>query len=154
WLIKNTRYTNMFCTHYIDFPGGQPAIFPGLEAKFESDKGDPAWTVQQQLDRELLGRSMFANRSHGTCTSTAVLVTTVLRALGIPTRMVLALPLVDATDPAQVALVRDNLHHHRVQRTVLLGLSGIKGYANHTFNEVFVGGRWVRLNDANLGQNI
>jgi hypothetical protein len=154
WLMSHSKFTNMFCTHYVDFRDGQPAVHPGLEAKFESDKGDPSWTLQQQFERELLGRSMFANRSHGTCTSTAVLLTTVLRALGIPTRMVLALPLVDATDSAQVEMVRENLHHHRVKRTVLLGLSGVKGYANHTFNEVFVGGRWVRLNDSKLGQNI
>jgi hypothetical protein len=153
WLLAHSKFTNMFCTHYIDFPGGEPAVYPGLEAKFESDKGDPSWTLQQQLDHELFGRSMFANRSHGTCTSTAVYLTTVLRALGIPTRMVLALPLVDATDPAQVAMVENGLHHHRVRRTVLLGLAGAKGYSNHTFNEVFVGGRWVRLNDSKLGQN-
>ena len=36
---------------------------------------------------------------------------------------------------------------------LLQGLSGAKGYANHTFNEVFVGGRWVRLNERTLGQN-
>jgi hypothetical protein len=154
WLMGHTRFTNMFCTHYVEFPDGRPAIYPGLEARFESDKGDPAWTVQQQFERELLGRSMFANRSRGTCTSSAVLITTVMRALGIPTRMVLALPLVDANDPAQLAMVRENLHHHRVRRTVLLGLSSMKGYANHTFNEVFVGGRWVRLNYAKLGQNV
>src|SRR5205085_4113628 len=108
------------------------------KAKFESDKGNPAWTVQQQFDHELFGRSMFANRSHGTCTSTAVYLTTVLRALGIPTRMVLALPLVDATDPAQMSMVEKNLTHHRVRRTALLGLATAKGYSNHTFNEVLV----------------
>ena len=50
--------------------------------------------------------------------------------------------------------MRENLHHHGVKRAILLGLSGVKGYANHTFNEVFVGGRWVRLNYSKLGQNI
>jgi hypothetical protein len=154
WLMKNSKYTNMFCTHYIDYAEGKPAVYPGLQAKFESDKGDPSWTVQEQLERELFGRTMFANRSHGTCTSTAVFLTTALRAVGIPTRMVMALPLVDATDPAQVAMVRDNLHHHGVKRAVLLGIAGVKGYANHTFNEVHVGGRWVRLNYSKLGQNI
>jgi hypothetical protein len=154
WLLSHSKYSNMFCTHYVEFPGDQPRVRPGLEAKFDSDKGDAAWTRQEQFEHELFGRSMFANRSHGTCTSTAVYLTTVLRALGIPTRMVLALPLVDATDPAQMALVQNNIHHHRVRRTILLGLSGIKGYANHTFNEVFVGGRWVRLNYSSLGQNI
>ena len=47
----------------------------------------------------------------------------------------------------------EGIHHHRVRRTLLQGLSGAKGYANHTFNEVFVGGRWVRLNYKTLGQN-
>jgi hypothetical protein len=40
-----------------------------------------------------------------------------------------------------------------VRRTLLLGLSSATGYANHTFNEVYVGGRWVRLNYKTLGQN-
>jgi hypothetical protein len=154
WLLDNSKYRNMFCTHYVEFANGQPIIPAGLEAKFESDKGDPAWSIQQQFEHELFGRSMFANRSHGSCTSTAVLLTTALRAVGIPTRMVLALPLVDPTDPAQMTMVRDNLTHHRVRHTALLGLASAKGYANHTFNEVFVGGRWVRLNYKSLGQNI
>jgi hypothetical protein len=88
WLIANTRYVNMFCTHYMHYPNGHAAIYPGLEERFEVDKGNPAWTVQEQLDRELFGRSMFATRTHGSCTSSAVLLTTALRALGIPTRMV------------------------------------------------------------------
>jgi Transglutaminase-like superfamily len=153
WLMKRSTFTNMFGTHYIHFPSGKAAVYPGLEAKFASDKGDPSWTTEEQFERELFGRSMFAKRSHGTCTSTAVYLTTALRALGIPTRMVLALPLVDGTDPGQVAKVRNNLHHHRVRRTVLLGVSAAAGYANHTFNEVLVGGRWVRLNYSKLGQN-
>jgi hypothetical protein len=153
WLMANTKYVNMFCTHYIYYPAGRPAIYPGLKARFESEKGDRAWTVQEQLDHELLGRSMFANRTHGSCTSSAVFVTTALRALGIPSRMVLGIPLVDGNDRDQLAMVAKGIHHHRVRSTLLQGLSGAKGYANHTFNEVFVGGRWVRLNYNRLGQN-
>ena len=151
WLMANSKYVNMFCTHYMHYPEGRAAIYPGLEARFEQEKGDRAWTVQEQLDHELFGRSMFANRTHGSCTSIAVYLTTALRALGIPTRMVLGIPMVDGNDPAQLAMVRNGIHHHRVRRTLLQGLSGAKGYANHTFNEVFVGGRWVRLNYRTLG---
>jgi RNA polymerase sigma factor (sigma-70 family) len=153
WLLANSKYVNMFCTHYIHFPEARAAIYPGLAARFEQEKGDRAWTVQEQLDHELFGRSMFAHRTHGSCTSWAVFLTTALRALGIPTRMVLGIPMVDATDPAQLAMVQKGVHHHRVRRTLLQGLSGAKGYANHTFNEVLVGGRWVRLNYKTLGQN-
>jgi hypothetical protein len=154
WLLSRSQFINMFCTHYVEFAEGRPTIAPALRPKFESDKGDPAWSVEQQFEHELFGRSMFANRCHGTCTSTAIYLTTVLRAVGIPARMVLALPLVDATDSAQLSMVEKNLTHHRVRRTALLGLAAAKGYSNHTFNEVFVGGRWVRLNYSQLGQNI
>jgi hypothetical protein len=50
-------------------------------------------------------------------------------------------------------MVRTGIHHHRLRGILLRGLSAAKGYANHTFNEVFVGGRWVRLNYKTLGQN-
>jgi RNA polymerase sigma factor (sigma-70 family) len=154
WLMDNSKFVNMFCTHYVYYPEGRAAIYPGLEQSFDHEKGDRAWTVQGQLDRELFGRTMYAHRTHGTCTSTAVFLTTALRALGIPTRMVLGIPTVDANDPAQLAMVSDGIHHHGVRRTLLHGLSGAQGYANHTFNEVYVGGRWVRLNDRKLGQNV
>jgi hypothetical protein len=153
WLLGHSKFVNMFCTHYIYYPDGRPAIYPGLEPKFESDKGDRAWTVHEQFDRELFGKSMFKNRIHGTCTSSAVFLTTALRALGVPTRMVLGIPLVDGNDLAQMDIVRSAIHHHRVRRALLLGLSSARGYTNHTFNEVFVGGRWVRLNYSKLGQN-
>lgn len=153
WLMGHSTFVNMFCTHYIYFPDGRATIFPGLEGKFETDKGDRAWTVEQQFDHELFGKSMFANRVHGTCTSSAVFLTTALRALGIPTRMVLGIPLADGNDSEQNEMVRNGIHHHRVRQTILNGLGGARGYANHTFNEVFVGGRWVRLNYSKLGQN-
>ena len=154
WLFANSQYRSMFTTHYIDFPDGRPAIYPGCEARFRRDQGEPAWSVQEQLDHDVLGRAMFANRTHGSCTSSAVYLTTALRALGIPTRMVLAIPMVDGNDPDQTTLVRNGIRHHGVRTTALLGTSAAQGYANHTFNEVYVGGRWVRLNYAKLGQNI
>src|SRR5262249_10484856 len=86
-------------------------------------------------------------------TSSAVYLTTALRALGIPTRMVLGIPLVDGNDSTQMEMVRGAIHHHRVRQTLLSGMSGAQGYANHTFNEVFVGGRWAPLHYNKLGQN-
>ena len=153
WLFDKSQYKNMFTTHYIYYPEGRAAVYPELERQFEADKGDPGWSVEEQLERDLFGRSMFATKTHGSCTSSAVYLTTALRALGIPTRMVLAIPLVDGNDEAQLAMVRDGLHHHQVRQTVLLGVSATRGYSNHTFNEVYIGGRWVRLNYSALGQN-
>jgi RNA polymerase sigma factor (sigma-70 family) len=155
WLFKRSRSRPMFCTFYVGFRDGKPEVLPGLEKAFQRDQGDPRWTVQEQLDHELFGKEMFARKTHGTCTSTAVYQTTVLRALGIPTRMILCIPLADGSDPAQVKLLNEGLTNHQVRWNACLGaLSGGSGFASHTFCEVFVGGRWRRLNHTTLGQNI
>jgi hypothetical protein len=155
WLFKRSQYRYMFCTFYVGFPHGKPAVLPGLEKAFEREKGDPTWTVQQEFEHELFGKQMFASHTYGTCTSTAIYETTVLRALGIPTRMILCIPLADGSDPAQVEMVEKGLTHHRVRCEACLGaMAGRHSFSSHTFCEVFVGGRWRRLNYTVLGQNV
>jgi hypothetical protein len=155
WLFKRSSFRNMFCTFYVGFSAGKPEILPGLEKRFATDQGDPRWTVQQQFEHELFGKQMFTNKTYGTCTSTALYQTTVLRALGIPTRMILCIPLADASDHAQVELVDKGLKHNQVRYDACLGaISGGNSFSSHTFCEVFVGGRWRRLNYTTLGQNI
>lgn len=155
WYFARGRSVNCFCTNFVYFPGGKPTIYPGLEAAFRRNKGDREVTDAEQFAREFLGRDMFYKKTFGSCTSSAVGQATVLRALGIPTRIVGTIPLVDASDPEQVKLVENSLTHHRVRSTILTGLAGAgNSYANHTYLEVFVGGRWRRLNYSKLGQNI
>ena len=156
WLLDRCQYRSMaFGTMYADFPGNKPVIFPGLEKAFERETGDPTWTVQEEFDHELFGKGMFYHRCRGSCTSSSVLMATVLRALGIPTRIIEMIPIVDQNDPEQVAMVKTNLRHDRVRTTIVNGLLRLgRGFANHTYNEVFVGNRWRRLNYAKLGQNI
>jgi hypothetical protein len=155
WLFKRSKHRNMFCTFYVAFRDGKPVVLEGLEKAFERDKGDPKWTAQEQLEHELFGKEMFARKTYGTCTSTAVYQTTVLRALGIPTRIILCIPLADGSDTAQVEMVAKGLTNQRVRCDACLGaLSGGGGFASHTFCEVFVAGRWRRLNYTTLGQNI
>ncbi len=155
WLFSHSKYRSMFGTFYVGFSDGKPAVLPGLEKAFEHEKGDPKWTVQQEFEHELLGKEMFAGKTHGSCTSTAIYQTTVLRALGLPTRMILCIPLADASDAAQVEMVHQGLTHHQVRRDAWLGvLAGQDSFSSHTFCEAFVGGRWRRLNSATLGQNV
>ena len=157
WLLKRTRTIDMFDTWFVEFDAaGTPRVAPGLERAFRQKGGigDVTWTDQQQFERELLGRSMFAQRCAGTCTSYAILQQTVLRALGVPTRVVLTIPVADVNDEAQVDLVRSGLRHHKTRATITSGLNAMSvgGWSSHTINEVFVGGRWVLLNYAELGQ--
>ncbi|MHC4973900.1 MAG: transglutaminase domain-containing protein [Planctomycetota bacterium] len=112
-------------------------------------------TLKQEWDRELFAKGMFENATRGSCTSSAIYLGGCLRALGVPTRIVLCVPVVDGSDPAELELVRKGITHHRVRQVVRRGVERLgKTWASHTFNEVYVGGRWRRLNYSKLGQNI
>jgi hypothetical protein len=155
WFYGRSRHRTMFCTNFVHFPKGKAAVLPGLEKEFQREKGDPSWSDEEQLAHELFGKEMFYRKTYGTCTSAAVAQATVLRAVGIPTRIIVTIPLVDASDPEQVKLVAKGLRHHKVRQTILTGLSAAgNSYANHTYLEVFVGHRWRRLNYTRLGQNV
>jgi len=160
WLMKKSRYLpKVFTTYYTYFPQGTAAVYPGLESAFERefkrDCENYDWTIEEHFEHELLGKGMFYNKTHGSCTSFAVYLTTVLRTLGIPTRIVMACPAVDASDTKQLLMVKERITHNLTRETMLDGLrSSASGFSNHTFNEVYVGNRWHRLNYSKLGQPI
>ena len=60
-------------------------------------------------------------------------------------RIVLAIPVIDANDPTEIEMVRQNVSNPPVRERILAGIGKIpKGnWTSHTFNEVWVGGRWV-----------
>jgi len=45
WFYARSKYRNMFCTNFVYFPGGKPAVYPGLEQAFEREKGDKLWSA-------------------------------------------------------------------------------------------------------------
>ena len=155
WLLSTSKHRNMFCTYFTAFQDGKPRVLSGCEEAFESNKGKPEWSVEEQFRNELFGRDMFERKAYGTCTSAAIYLTTVLRAVDIPTRMVLCIPVADPSDPAQMLMVEHGIGHPQVRKAVLDGIKpGRTSFTAHTFNEVFVGGRWHRLNYAVLGDGI
>lgn len=160
WLLKKSKYLDkVFTTYYVYYPNGQPKIYPGLEDAFEHefnrDKANYDWSIDQHFEHELLGKGMFYNKTHSSCTSFAIYLTTVLRALGIPTRMIIATPAVDPSDQEQLRLVKERITHNQIRETMLAGLRRVRqGFIAHTFNEVYVGNRWRRLNYNRLGQPI
>jgi hypothetical protein len=154
WAKSRARSTNAFGIWAIHYPDGKPAVYPPLRAAFDKEKPHPSWSDQQMFEQESLGQSMFRNKVHGSCTSYSVYLATILRALGIPTRIVFCIPPFDPNDSAQARMSYDNIHHHQVRETVRRALGSIHGFDNHLMNEVYVGRRWVRLNYATLGQPI
>lgn len=155
WLMHRAKYTDMFGTYFVHFPGGQPQVLPGLEAAFKSEQRRITWPLGEQFDHELFGKGMYFNRSVGSCTSTAIYLTTALRALGIPTRMIVVIPVIDPSDPAQLEMLKKGVGNNarRVKLKRKLGEMS-HGFTAHTFNEVYVDGRWRRLNYTDLGANI
>ena len=159
WAMRRGRYLpRVFTTYYIHYSDGQPSVYPGLEnafkREFERDRENYDWKIDQHFNHELLGRGMYYNKTHGSCTSFAVYLTTVLRAAGIPTRMVLAIPVIDSNDQAQLEMAERGIRNHRLRHSMLRKLRNLSGFVAHTFNEVYVGGRWRRLNYSKLGADI
>jgi hypothetical protein len=159
WAFKRGRSLDqVFTTYYVHFPESRPAVLPGLEkafrSEFERDSKHYDWTIDEHFDHELMGRGMYYNKTHGSCTSSAVYLTTMLRAVGIPTRMVICIPPIDANDGRQQDMLLGNISHNGVRVPAIKGAAGGKGFSAHTFNEVFVGGRWHRLNYSRLGQPV
>ncbi len=153
WLLDRARSLDGFTTFLSRFVDGRVELYPGLEETARRELAKTGLTLEEQWQRELFARGMYEHRTRGTCTSTAIYLDGCLRALGVPTRIVLAIPVVDASDEREVALV-ERLRHHRVRYTIQQGIAALgNSWASHTFDEVWVGGRWRRLNYERLGQN-
>jgi serine/threonine protein kinase len=154
WAMNRAHSTHAFSIWGVYFPDGRPAVYPPLRDAFDRAKPDPTWTDQQMFEQEALGRSMFSNKVHGACTSSSIYLATILRALGIPTRIVFCIPPFDPNDDAQARMFYDNIHHNQVRETVRAALDGTGGFEDHMFNEAYVDHHWVRLNYKTLGQPI
>ena len=64
-------------------------------------------------------------------------------------------PLFDAGDEREWAMVKERIRTPEVRRALLSGLRGLENHwASHTMNEVFVRGRWWRLDYSELGVGI
>jgi len=100
---------------------------------------------QQFLETNFFGDSMFKKKVHGTCSSTAILRGTIFRAAGLATRLIQTLPLITrySEDPEPLA---DRLRMREMAKGYTWGPGN--GGANHTYNEVFLNNRWVRIDNS------
>ncbi len=136
WMAHETRLAN-------DLP--EFAFFNVVDNKivWRQSLGSP------EKDRELLqtnffGDAMFKSRRHGTCTSTATLRAAMLRAAGIPTRLIQNLPLINRYEGDPEPLI-EALRMRIIARGYEWGQGG--GGANHCYNEVFLNNHWIRVDN-------
>ncbi|HLK61011.1 MAG TPA: transglutaminase domain-containing protein [Chthonomonadaceae bacterium] len=152
WAMHRSTFNSQFGLWMVEFVNGKPVVAPQFKQAFAHE--EPAGVDDDVLfNRELFGKGMYENKTHGACTSTSTYLATILRAIGIPTRILLTVPACDPNDPKQVAMLLAAVRHHRIRREIQYGVNA-SGFVNHVFNEVWVGGKWVRLNYNRLGQPI
>jgi len=155
WLLERAGSEDSFTTFAVEFEKGRPHVVPQLEGTVERTLEERGRTLEEQWNHELFGKGMFETRTRGSCTSSAIYLSTGLKAVGLPTRTIVCVPIVDANDEREVAWIGARIMHSRVRRILARAAEEQRGsWTSHTFNEVWVGGRWRRLNYTNLGQNV
>lgn len=155
WLMERSEFEDSFTTFAVEFDDVGPRVAAGHEESVDRTLARLGRSLDEQFDRELFGKGMFANRIHGSCTSSAIYLETGLRAVGLPTRTIVCVPIVDANDQREVDWISSRITHVGMRAHLLDAAERLRGsWASHTFNEVYVGERWRRLNYANLGQNV
>lgn len=155
WLMRRSEFHDGFTSFITAYDErGRPYVPDELRGSVEANMGRGV-TLEEQWQREMSAAGMYEAKTHGSCTSSAIYLSGSLRAAGIPTRTVLCIPLVDANDEREHELIRLGVRHPRVRR-IALGAAeeGVGAWTSHTFNEVWVDGRWRRLNYSKLGQGI
>lgn len=155
WLMRRAEFHDGFTSFITAFDErGKPYVPAELSGSVEANAGR-GLSLEQQWAREVSAAGMYEHRTRGSCTSSAIYISGCMRAAGIPTRTVLCIPLVDANDERERELVQQGLSNPRVRAIAAAAAqAGIGSWSSHTFNEVWVGGRWRRLNYSRLGQPI
>jgi hypothetical protein len=152
WLCARAKHNDCFTTFVTAFDkAGKPFVPPELVAVVPAD----AKALGEAWRRDISAHGMFEQRVRGSCSSSSIYLNGCLRALGVPTRIVLCIPVVDANDAGELRMLEHGLTHHRLRAQVVPPIRALTGsWSSHSFNEVFVGGRWRRLNYERLGQDI
>ena len=152
WIWKTSQFANGGPTDFlVDFDNGVPKVNQVLKSSsLWSEYTQGAWTEEMVINHLVMGKTMYEKKVHGSCSSSSTYQTTILRALGIPTRITFQVPLYNGEMSDQRALLKniDNLEVRTALEKMFYGIG------DHFYNEVYVGNQWVRLNYEKLGANI
>ncbi len=158
WAMRDSEFVSAgFCIPLVGVVDGAVAPLPELVPEFQRRKlrNDPARTDAEQLALEALGKEMYAQRRHGSCTSSAVYLANILRCIGVPTLQTRAIPPADASNDDQVQMLARGVRHPQIRAAILEAMERLgRTDASHNFNIAFVGGRWRRLNYSDLGPKL
>lgn len=103
--------------------------------------------IEWQMSHLILGKEMFYNRTQGSCGSIANFHSTVLRSLGIPTRIIQTIPIFARDSYYQKSLLDPILDSARTKLTNRLGY-------NHFLVEAYIGNQWIRINNSSYEDQV
>lgn len=109
---------------------------------------DDPFPVDDMLRTHYYADSMFAERTHGTCTSVATLKCAMLRAAGIPCRLIQTIPVI-FSHGSQTVPYSNNLTRDWSTKWEQPPGDDSEG-VNHAYLEVYLGGQWLRV-DQTIG---
>lgn len=104
------------------------------------------YTLEEVVQRNILGKGMYYTNTHGNCNTQATLTATIFKALGIPARIVV---IDDAFQASNI-----NIKNKAFSQAYINGaLAGV----GHTYAELYIGGRWIKCDNFTgfpTGQNV
>ena len=126
---------------FVDLRGVKPVIYN--QSIWYKDKIDKNVSDEDLIDQILFAGRMFNDRIDGACTASATYSTSVLRAAGIPARIIETNSLLHHGDNKQVRLIY-NLKNKEIRDELL---KQGDAYYGHYYIEAYVGGRWIKINN-------
>ncbi len=134
-------------TELADLPY-QPEVFYFSYLSDEEVKlrNPPSLPISRMLDELLFADSMFSKKVHGTCCSTATFKCGMIKAAGIPCKVIQTLfPIFSHEDQKEEYINKLKRKWVNMFEAQPSGTESI--WANHCFMEVYLGDRWVRVDN-------
>ncbi len=142
WVRKETK-------NYLDY--SIPEVYYTYldDGEVQMRNYEDSLPIEDLLRTHYFAASMFRERTHGTCTSIATLKCAMLRAAGIPCRLIQTLfPIYH--HGSQTEPYTNKLSRKWEACSFEQPAGDDQEWANHAFLEVYLGKQWVRV-DENLG---
>jgi transglutaminase superfamily protein/thrombospondin type 3 repeat protein len=118
-----------------------------VHKEWSPDELHKKYSFQTILKLNCLADEMVKNKSRGACGSTATLIAGIFKSAGIPTRIKQNFPFVTNKDTSQITLIKNIENNECILEKYRNGAPG----DNHFFNEIFINGHWIDLDNYRLG---
>lgn len=141
WVSINTKYASFSASPpfmHVCVKDGKVVV----EKSFKNSKHSD----EEILDMTFYADSMFKRRQHESCGSISTLRGGMLRAAGIPTRLVMTVPLIYRYGDENPGLL-DNMQNGEMTEGYEISKGGLL-VADHFYNEVFINNHWIRVDNA------